>query len=208
MTAHVQRVHHSTPQAITGLGGRFVGGTNMPVTRTNTKRYIAICDVTDCDWSAGPHGLRIVVSQRLRHHLQDTHGLHVVEESQETRHMKTHKTDELPEQSQGPKLSDYAGQLIVFRAGWEVEAQNTKYGRRDAVKVDIFVYNTEDKAWDNPGQVLVFFATVQKQLEEAGNDDDYGAVLVQGTDRNAREWHLATPSAAQIKLLDKFDPSF
>jgi hypothetical protein len=181
----------------------------VPITKTNTRRYVALCDVADCGWSWGPHGLRVTVSEQLRHHLKTEHGIRRADDNP-TRRSRTMKTadKELPEQNQGPKLSDYEGQLIVVQAGWTEGSRDTSYGARPTVEASIWVYDEEAKEFDSLGAVPIFFRTVQSQLKEAGSEDDFGGVLLQGTDRNKNEWHLATPSAAQAKLLAKFDASF
>lgn len=176
----------------------------MAVLKIRTGRYWADCDLADCPWTTGPYGLRLVISQRYRHHMKQAHDLDVVE--RETEDMKVQKDTELPEQSQGAKLSDYSGQLVVFAKGWEEATRGTKYGQRNTIDVHLYAYDTARKGFVDVGQVSVFFATVQKRLIEEGPDDDIGGVLTQGTDRNSREWDITPPSAAQVKLLDKFDP--
>lgn len=182
----------------------------MGISKTNTKRYMALCDVADCRWSWGPHGLRVTVSERLRHHMSQAHGLRRVADTLEgKRHMKTRTKDQdLPPQESGPKLSEYEGKLVVFAKGWTEQTRGTSFGERATIEVDLWAYDADEKAWDHVGPVSVFFRTVQAQLRGAGPDDDFGGVLVQGTDRNKSEWQIETPNAAQSKLLDKFDPSF
>lgn len=177
----------------------------MPVTRTNTKRYVATCDVADCGWSTEVISVRVRAGEKLRHHLKVQHGLIQVIQPERNSTMKVQEETELPEQSKGPKLSEYSGQLVVFGSGWTKAKEQTQYGAREAIRADLFVYDTTAKTWQAPGSVLVFFATVIKRIEDAGVEDDLGGVLVQGTDRNSREWDLTPPSAAQAKLLAKFD---
>lgn len=180
----------------------------MPITRTNSKRYVATCVVADCDWSDGPHRHRVVVSERLRYHVKTQHGLNYTDpDRRDTHPMKQQTETELPPQETGPQLKDYVGQLVVFGMGWVTDKIRTKNGPADVIKADLYVYNPDTKAWDNPGTTTVFWAVVKRRLHDAGNEDDLGGVLVQGTDRNPREWDLVPPNAAQSKLLDKFAPA-
>jgi hypothetical protein len=44
------------------------------ITKTKSKRYVAICKEPNCNWSyMASHPNRIVVSMALRHHLRSVH---------------------------------------------------------------------------------------------------------------------------------------
>jgi hypothetical protein len=182
----------------------------MPITRTNTKRYVAICEVADCGWTDGPHRHRVVVSERLRYHIKTQHGLHYADPNgRDITPMKVQKQTDLPEQETGPRAQDYVGQLLVIEHGWRKvtgREARSQYGDREYIEANVYVYNTDSKVWDNPGHLRFYWKVVITRLEAEGPDDDIGGVLTQGTDRNAKEWDLTPPSAAQIKLLDKFEP--
>lgn len=185
----------------------------MPITRTRSRRYVSTCPVADCEWPGDMHRHRTFVNERLRHHLKQTHDLEMVEDTLEGTHgMKVQKETELPEQTEGDRLGNYVGELIVFAKGWEHvtsgERVRTRYGDRPFIEANVFVYEPDTKTWGNPGLMRVYWQVVIARLVDAGDDDDLGGVLTQGTKRNPKEWDLAPPSAAQVKVLDKFDPSF
>lgn len=186
----------------------------MPVTKTNSKRYVAVCDVVGCDWSTGVNSLRIVVSERLRHHLRTEHDLHVVERKTPT--MKT-PGNALPTDEGLDKLSNHAGSLIAVGKGWTHNtAYSTQFGLREAIEADVYVY--DGKKWNNLGerdgdvasQTPIFFKTVIRQLLEAGPDDDFGGVLSQNIPgrKNNREWAILPATGAAAKALDKFTTDF
>lgn len=189
----------------------------MPVSRTNTKRYVALCELADCDWADGPHRHRVVMSERLRHHMKVQHGLtYVLPTEGTTRTMKT-ASQNLPKDESLDRLSAYSGQLIAVEKGWDYDpAYSTSFGPREAIVADVWVYDNQIKAWRNlaadaaPGtRTPIFFKTVIRQLQDEGNEDDWGGLLMQGAAgrRNDREWVVLPPTPAQVKLLEKFDPS-
>lgn len=114
---------------------------------------------------------------------------------------------ELPEQDAGEKLSEYAGTLVVFNKGWRHVTRDTKFGKRDTIEVDVWA--RVDGEWKGLGDVPVFFSTVMKQLDEAGPDEPFGGFLVQGTDRNPREWCIeAATKKDDVKALAEWTDSF
>lgn len=92
---------------------------------------------------------------------------------------------ELPEI--GEKLGEYADHLMVF-ASAKAGTRDTSFGKRDTI--ECLAYAFVDGAWKALGETPIFWATVKKQVAEAG-EEPIGGVLIQGTERNDREWFLA-----------------
>lgn len=177
----------------------------MPITRTNTKRYVGICDVPGCGFSTRVETLRIYASQELRAHLKDDHT-----PQERSNRMKTPNKD-LPEQEMD-RLSDYDGHLIVIGPGWNPPTlHETSFGKREAIDADVWVYDEDKGDWRQlAGNVTpIFFRTVIRQLTEAGSDEAFGGLLAQGTERNSKEWAIVpVTDAKRKKLLNEWDPSF
>lgn len=123
---------------------------------------------------------------------------------------------EIPEPEQGERFTDVAkDKLIVIEKGWKKVNLRTSFGDTDAVRADVWVYDTADKpnAWTALGETPIFSKTVARQLEETGPGEETGAVLHQGTNRpggrpNPNEWVLLPPNKEQEKILAEWDPSF
>lgn len=162
------------------------------ITRTNSKRYVGWC--AHCEWSTNVIQFRIGCAAQVRDHLRRVHPDVTVDPTKrEGRDMKQPGTD-LPDL--GEKLSEYADHLVVF-AGAHPGERDTSFGKRNTVEALVYVFL--DGAWKNIGETPVFFRTVQKQINEAG-DEPIGGVLIQGTDRNDREWYLAPVPKSDKKL--------
>lgn len=164
------------------------------ITETNSHRFIALCDVEDCAWSTSAIRIRMTAAIQLRDHNRTEHNV------------KTAKS-ELPEQPDaGDRLSEFAGHLIVVGPGWRKANRKTQFGDRPAVEADLWVL--VDGGWKNLVDAPIYFKSVIAQLDDAGNDEAFGGKLVQGTERNPREWIILPPLKAEQKLLDEWDPSF
>lgn len=184
--------------------------TEHRITRTNSKNYIATCELSHEDgqpWTAGPIRMRINCSQRLREHLRTVHG--IVPASIFTPKgnvaMKVPGAELPPAGEIGEQLGDYKNHLIVFtdaRAG----TRDTRHGNRDTIEANVWVY--VDATWKNLGEVPVFWKGVIFQIKEAGGEP-LGGVLQQGTLRNPNEWVLKAPTDKALKkALDEWTPDF
>lgn len=154
------------------------------VTRTNGKRYVGFCGYDLCSWSTDAVQLRLTAQENLRAHVRITHGASIDTLFQRSQAMKQPSAD-LPDL--GEKLSEYADHLVVFSDAHPGE-RDTSFGKRPTMETLCYVFL--DGVWKNLGETPVFFRTVNKQITEAG-DEPIGGVLIQGTDRNDREWYLA-----------------
>jgi len=187
----------------------------VPVTRTNTKRWIGLCDL--CGWNTNVEAMAVYAELKLAHHMKYEHNraLTIRTPHRKGQPMAVKQADnELPDQEGLVKLSDYAGQLVVFDQG-KAAQDSSSYGTSDTVHADLWTYNPDhDQAdkngWVAVGTVIVWFKTVQKQIMEA-LPDQLGGILVKGTDRNVNEWAV-TPvprgAKALATALTTWDPSF
>lgn len=189
----------------------------MEITRTNTKGYIGTCSYPGCQsgesglpYRTKRHGLRIKCVEEVRHHSRSQHGC----DQREDRYMKQANAT-LPADEGLDKLGNYDGALIAVAKGWTYNAAfKTSFGLREAIEADVYVF--DGKAWHNiaadsdgnvPSLTPIFWKTVIRQLQEAGNEDDFGGVLstnIPGR-KNAREWAILPAAGAQEKALEKFD---
>lgn len=156
----------------------------MPITRTNSKRYIAVCGHAGCDWSDRSRRNRIESQQELNHHNRTEHL------SERIRHAMKQATGSLPEQKD--QLSNYADHLVVFSNPRKLT--NTQYGR-DALtcSVDVFI----DGGWKQLGDLGVYWQQPVNEIA-AANGEPIAGILQQGTMRNEREWALV-PVPKQAK---------
>jgi len=175
----------------------------VPVSRTNTRRYVATC--LSCGWTTDVGSVRLVLSERLRHHLRVT-GHTDTRRTEAMAKIKVNTPGELPEQDSGGRLSDYHDHLVVFANIASPVANDRGFGVRDETPCDVYVY--ADGQWQELGKAFpVFFKTVQSQLAEAGIGNALGGVLKHGTARNPREWAVVPADAAASKAaLADFDP--
>ena len=96
---------------------------------------------------------------------------------------------ELPDQDRGDRLTDFVNHLVVVEKGAAMKKLDKPNQYSDeAVFGTVWVH--VNGSWKCLGDTPVFFRTVQKQLLNDGQDDDYGGVLVQGTARNPKEWAI------------------
>lgn len=186
----------------------------MPVSRTRSKRYVALCDLgpSTCDWASNVLPHRLTAQHRLSWHMRTVHNV---------RRETTMKqpTGDLPEIEQGERFTDHNGHIVVIEKGWKREPEReTSMGKRDTIIATVWAYFKDDeedeRRWHNLGECPIFPKTVVRQLAEAGPDDDYGAVLVQGTTRtddkgrartNPNEWQLRSLTKDEDKILKTWD---
>lgn len=122
-------------------------------------------------------------------------------------------TSDLPEIEQGENISDYKDHLIVVEQGWLYKTGiDTAYGQSEAVVGSVWAYtgDGENNGWKSLGsETMIFQKTLRRQLQDAGNAEDFGAKLVQGTKRegqraNPNEWAFVAPSGDEEAILDAF----
>lgn len=203
----------------------------MPVTRTNRKRWVALCPYCVPSWTSLVHPNAAHAAVELRDHLTDRHGVAPAAASRESglnqkgQDMGVKQANpELPPQEGGVKLGDYAGKLVVFDNAVEAKDESS-FGKRDTVHATLWVFDPdqtieeegiEEKVtrlpdgWVSLGETIVWFQTVGKQIMEA-LPDQLGGMLTKGTARNANEWAIVpVPAKAKnlVAALAKWDPSF
>jgi hypothetical protein len=183
----------------------------MPVTKTRSKRYVAFCDQPECAWMTGVISHRLEAQHTLDFHLRNVH--HIRKGST----MK--QANELPEVEQGERFTDHNGHIVVIEKGWKRDPnRQTSMGVRDTIEATIWAYfqpeGEDERRWVNLGSCPIFPKTVVRQIAEAGPDDDFAGVLVQGTTRiledgrtrtNPNEWQLRPLSKDENKVLSTWD---
>lgn len=113
---------------------------------------------------------------------------------------------ELPPQEQGERLTDFKECPIVVQKGAVIEPTPDAKFSSEALFSNVWVHTSGE--WRDLGRTPIFFRTVQKQVME-DTSDDFGGILIQGVDRNPREWAIVPArNKEEQSILDAWDPSF
>ena len=196
----------------------------MVVSRTNRKRWIGLCD--RCGWLTLVQPFAVHAAVELAEHLRTEHHLTETQASRESGLYRKdpdmgikQPTEELPEQEGGVRLGDYVGKLVVFDNATE-HKDTSSFGTRDTVHAELWVFDPGNEVegtrqanadeWVSPGEVIVWFVTVGKQIM-AELPDQLAGILTKGTDRNVNEWAITpvpTKAKAMVNALATWDPSF
>lgn len=177
----------------------------LVITTTNTRRYVGACLREDCGYRTPVVSLRARAGVLLRDHGRREHGISVrqsyFDQQRKEPAMKA-PSKNLPDPE---RLSDYADHLVVF-TDYKIGKVKGQFGTSQC---DCLVYVYLKDNWKALGETPIFWSTVGQQIAEAlaeEPNETFGGYLVQGTDRNEKEWALKPVTAkADAAILAKFD---
>jgi hypothetical protein len=173
------------------------------VTRTNTRRYIGICNLDGCDYRTDVVSLRVRAALLVRDHCRRVHGSYAADLFLKRESVVKQPNQKLPEPE---KLADYKDHLVVF-ADAKPGAVKSIHGTSE---VDCLAYVYLKGHWKSLGETPIWWKSVGFQILDA-DGEPIGGILTQGTDRNDREWCLVTVKSADkenVAALKSWDKEY